>query len=192
MGRRTRRRCSSSHNGATLIGHVDCGLHQPCIPSGCKGGRNGCGGDRPSTRSARSLPPAVALVNPNREDDLSGQGICVRQAWCFSCWSRRCAIAEGTGGIDRPFTLDLLSLLDIVALATVCDVVPLKGLNRAYVVKGLIAALICTMPGLRPSSRRPVSGGLSRPIISGSSSAADQCRRPYRGCGAWQSPADDR
>src|SRR5690606_30750399 len=32
---------------------------------------------------------------------------------------------------------DLLTLLDLVALATVCDVVPLTGLNRAYVVKGL-------------------------------------------------------
>jgi single-stranded-DNA-specific exonuclease len=32
---------------------------------------------------------------------------------------------------------DLLGLLDLVALATVCDVVPLKGLNRAFVAKGL-------------------------------------------------------
>src|SRR5690606_39820063 len=32
---------------------------------------------------------------------------------------------------------DLLTLLDLVALATVCDVVPLTGLNRAYVVRGL-------------------------------------------------------
>ena len=34
---------------------------------------------------------------------------------------------------------DLLGLLDLVALATVCDVVPLKGLNRAFVAKGLQA-----------------------------------------------------
>jgi single-stranded-DNA-specific exonuclease len=35
--------------------------------------------------------------------------------------------------------IDLLGLLDLVALATVCDVVPLIGINRAFVVKGLVA-----------------------------------------------------
>ena len=34
---------------------------------------------------------------------------------------------------------DLLGYLDLVALATVCDVVPLNGVNRAFVVKGLLA-----------------------------------------------------
>ena len=41
-------------------------------------------------------------------------------------------------GFSRPLP-DLLDFLDLVALGTVCDMVPLTGLNRAYVVKGLIA-----------------------------------------------------
>src|SRR6185436_9475329 len=40
-----------------------------------------------------------------------------------------------TGG--APAAVDLLEMLDLVALATVCDVVPLRGLNRAYVARGL-------------------------------------------------------
>src|SRR6185295_19877271 len=45
--------------------------------------------------------------------------------------------------------LDLLSLLDLVALGTVADVVPLKGLNRAFVKKGLIALRNRDSVGLR-------------------------------------------
>jgi single-stranded-DNA-specific exonuclease len=44
--------------------------------------------------------------------------------------------AQGFYGASRPEP-DLLSWLDIVALATVCDVVPLQGVNRAFVVQGL-------------------------------------------------------
>ena len=59
----------------------------------------------------------------------------------------------------RAFTLDLLAWLDIVALATVCDVVPLKGLNRAYVVKGLLAARNMGNAGLAALFRKAGLGG---------------------------------
>jgi single-stranded-DNA-specific exonuclease len=58
-------------------------------------------------------------------------------------------------------SLDLLSWLDIVALATVCDVVPLKGLNRAYVVKGLVAARHQSNAGLAALFRK---AGLAGPV----------------------------
>jgi single-stranded-DNA-specific exonuclease len=64
-------------------------------------------------------------------------------------------------GDRRAASLDLLSWIDIVALATVCDVVPLKGLNRAYVVKGLIAARHMTNVGLAALFRK---AGLSGPV----------------------------
>src|SRR5204863_422391 len=55
---------------------------------------------------------------------------------------------RGAYGADRS-PPDLLALLDLVALATVCDVVPLKGLNRAYVMKGLQAMRLRRNAGLR-------------------------------------------
>jgi len=51
---------------------------------------------------------------------------------------------EGWRG-ERP---DLLQWLDLVALATVCDVVPLRGLNRAYVRQGLRVMAKRARPGL--------------------------------------------
>jgi single-stranded-DNA-specific exonuclease len=84
------------------------------------------------------LPEVTALVNPNRQDDLSGQGhLCAAGVVFLTLVAtvrelrRRGAYGNGTA---EP---DLLKDLDIVALATVADVVPLTGLNRAYVVKGL-------------------------------------------------------
>ena len=93
------------------------------------------------------LPPCLALVNPNREDDLSGQGhLCaagvVYLVLVATLRDLRKAAHPGST------SMDLLSLLDLVALATICDVVPLKGLNRAYVVKGLAAARLMNNSGL--------------------------------------------
>jgi single-stranded-DNA-specific exonuclease len=82
------------------------------------------------------LPPALAIVNPNRQDDMSGQGHLAAVGVVFltlvavSREMRR----RGRKGADLP---DVLALLDLAALATVCDVVPLAGFNRALVVKGL-------------------------------------------------------
>ncbi|MGF1454212.1 MAG: single-stranded-DNA-specific exonuclease RecJ [Alphaproteobacteria bacterium] len=81
------------------------------------------------------LPPAVAIVNPNRLDDASGLGALAAVGVTFMvCVGlvghlRR----EGFAG-DLP---DLRQWLDLVVLGTVCDVVPLTGLNRAFVVQGL-------------------------------------------------------
>ena len=96
------------------------------------------------------LPPALALVNPNREDDLSNLGhlaavgvtfmacvALVRELRLRNFWSRMRA---------EP---DLLALLDLVALGTVADVVALKGLNRAFVTKGLVAMRARENAGLR-------------------------------------------
>lgn len=84
-----------------------------------------------------TLPAAVAIVNPNREDDLSGQGhLCAAGVVFLTLVRTATILRERAPEIERP---DLLGLLDLVALATVCDVVPLTGVNRAFVVKGLIA-----------------------------------------------------
>ncbi len=86
------------------------------------------------------LPPAVAIINPNRRDDLSGLGhlAAVGLAFMTVVAVNRELRARGFWTDARPAP-DLLALLDDVALGTVADVVPLIGLNRAFVVKGLIA-----------------------------------------------------
>jgi single-stranded-DNA-specific exonuclease len=86
------------------------------------------------------LPPAVAIVNPNRRDDLSGLGHLAAVGLTFMTVVaiNRVLRSRGFWTTDRPEP-DLLSFLDDVALGTVADVVPLIGLNRAFVAKGLIA-----------------------------------------------------
>ena len=87
-----------------------------------------------------TLPPAVAVVNPNRLDDLSGLGhlAAVGLVFLTVVAVNRELRKRGFWHVLRPEP-DLLDLVDLVALGTVADVVPLKGLNRAFVAKGLIA-----------------------------------------------------
>lgn len=84
------------------------------------------------------LPEAVAVINPNRLDDESGQGqlAAVGVAFLLAVAVNRALREAGWYTADRPAP-DLLSLLDIVALGTVADVVPLTGANRALVAQGL-------------------------------------------------------
>lgn len=84
------------------------------------------------------LPEVAALVNPNRQDDVSGQGHLCAAGVTFLVLVATVRELRRRGaygnGVAEP---QLLELLDLVALATVADVVPLVGLNRAYVTKGL-------------------------------------------------------
>ncbi len=91
------------------------------------------------------LPPANALVNPNRPDDISGLGYLCAAGVTFMVLVAVNRALRNRGDTGLP---DLLSLLDLVALATVCDVVPLTGLNRAFVVRGLEVARRGEKPGL--------------------------------------------
>jgi single-stranded-DNA-specific exonuclease len=84
------------------------------------------------------LPVAVAVINPNRQDDLSGFGyLCAAGVTMILVASvNRLLRARGWYSDSRPEP-NMLQWLELVALATVCDVVPLKALNRAYVTQGL-------------------------------------------------------
>ncbi|WP_086466687.1 single-stranded-DNA-specific exonuclease RecJ [Oceanibaculum nanhaiense] len=84
-----------------------------------------------------SLPRAIAVVNPNRldEDSPHGQLAAVGVAFLLVVALNRRLREEGWYA-SRPEP-DLMQWLDLVALGTVCDVVPLTGLNRALVAQGL-------------------------------------------------------
>ncbi len=124
--------------GAKLIVTVDCGTTSFEPLSVAK--RLGCDVVVVDHHQAdATLPEAVAVVNPNRQDDISGLGHLCAAGVVFMVLvaTQRHLRREGfyaAQGIDEPA---LMSLLDLVALATVADVVPLTGLNRAYVTQGL-------------------------------------------------------
>jgi single-stranded-DNA-specific exonuclease len=83
------------------------------------------------------LPEAVALVNPNRFDETSELGHLCAAGVAYLlviALNRKLRAAGFFNSLDEP---DLFSFLDLVALGTVCDVMLLKGLNRAFVHQGL-------------------------------------------------------
>ena len=94
---------------------------------------------------AETLPPALAVVNPNRQDeDGSLAHLCAAGVvFLLLVEANRRLRAEGVAGPD------LMALLDLVALATVADVAPLIGVNRAFVRQGLRVMARRDRPGLR-------------------------------------------
>lgn len=100
-------------------------------------------------QAPENLPDAYALVNPNRLDDLSGLGHLCAAGVVFMTLvavNRELRRRGFWKGRTEP---DLMGALDLVALATIADVVPLKGLNRAFVRQGLAIMRARSRPGLR-------------------------------------------
>jgi single-stranded-DNA-specific exonuclease len=134
--------------GATLLVTVDCGTTSIEPLSEAKAlGMDVVVIDHHQADEA--LPPALAIVNPNRRDDLSGLGYLAAVGLVFMTVVavNRELRARGFWTDARPEP-DLLSFLDDVALGTVADVVPLIGLNRAFVAKGLLVLRRREQPGL--------------------------------------------
>lgn len=88
-------------------------------------------------QSAEKMPPAVAVVNPNRLDETSEHRYLAAVGMAFLLAVAVQSMLRERGYFEGKTKPDLLSLLDIVALGTVCDVVPLVGANRAFVSQGL-------------------------------------------------------
>ena len=95
------------------------------------------------------LPAAHAIVNPNRQDDMSGLGhLCAAGVvYMVLVGLNRALRLAGFWTAERPEP-DLRQALDLVALATVADVVPLRGLNRAFVTRGLEIMRARRRPGI--------------------------------------------
>jgi single-stranded-DNA-specific exonuclease len=93
-------------------------------------------------------PPARAVVNPNRLDDTSGLGHLTAAGVTFlaAVALNRAARARGLAPPEGSF--DMMGLLDLTALGTICDVAPLTGLNRVFVTQGLKVLEKLARPGL--------------------------------------------
>jgi single-stranded-DNA-specific exonuclease len=119
--------------GATLIVCVDCGIaaHEALA---------GAGADIVvlDHHKAEGPPPrVVAAVNPNRLDCPSGlRQLCAAGVAFLAAVGMQRELRRRGFFAARPEP-DLREMLDMVALATVCDVVPLLGVNRAFVQQGL-------------------------------------------------------
>ena len=137
-----------SRRGATLLVTVDCGTTSDGpIATAVRLGLETIVIDH--HRAGATLPPALAVVNPNRLDDLSGLGhLCAAGVVFMVLVSVLRGLRQSEFWGARP-TPDLLAELDLVALATVADVVPLVGLNRAFVTKGLAVMRDRARPGLK-------------------------------------------
>lgn len=93
---------------------------------------------------AETLPPALAVVNPNRADEDGALGHLCAAGVVFLTLVQAGRVLRGLG---RPEP-DLMAMLDLVALATVADVAPLLGVNRAFVRQGLAVMARRQRPGL--------------------------------------------
>ena len=123
--------------GAKLIVTVDCGTTSVDVLDGATArGVDVLVVDH--HQADERLPAVHALVNPNRLDDISGQGHLCAAGVVFLVLVATARELRQRGFYGAKMgEPPLMSELDLVALATVADVVPLKGLNRAYVTKGL-------------------------------------------------------
>ena len=123
--------------GAGLIVTVDCGIaaHEP-LAAVASTGMDVIVVDH--HLAGPELPRAHSVINPNRLDEDGAYGHLCAAGVTFILLvalirelRQRNAFA---GGRQAP---DLMRQLDLVGLATVCDVVPLTGVNRAFVSQGL-------------------------------------------------------
>lgn len=109
-----------------------------------------------------NLPECVGVINPNRLDqietdckDLAAVGVVF-----MTLVALQKRLREGGFFQNRPEP-NLLSFLDLVALGTVCDVVPLRGLNRVFVTQGL--KVMCKQGNAGLTELADVSGLTSMP-----------------------------
>ncbi|MCV9935127.1 single-stranded-DNA-specific exonuclease RecJ [Boseaceae bacterium BT-24-1] len=134
--------------GATLLVTVDCGTtsHEP-LQQAARLGLDIVVLDH--HQAPELLPSAEALVNPNRQDDLAGLGhLCAAGVVFLTLVATNRELRRRGAWQARGSEPDLLAALDLVGLATIADVVPLIGLNRAFVRQGIAMMRTRQRPGL--------------------------------------------
>ncbi|MBM3516897.1 MAG: single-stranded-DNA-specific exonuclease RecJ [Alphaproteobacteria bacterium] len=123
-------------SGVRLVVTVDCGTHAfAAIEAAAQAGQQVIVADHHAAEAR--LPAAYAVVNPNRHDGDGryGELAAVGVAFLLVVAINRALRRAGWYAARRE--PDLRQWLDLVALGTVCDVVPLVGVNRALTRQGL-------------------------------------------------------
>ena len=135
-----------AERGARLIVCVDCGTtaHAAFAPL-----HNAVDIVVLDHHKSEGPPPAVrAVVNPNRLDCPSGLNTICAAAVAFIAAVALLRTLRRRGFFATRVEPDLRESLDLVALATICDVMPLTGLNRAFVIQGLKVMARRSRPGI--------------------------------------------
>jgi single-stranded-DNA-specific exonuclease len=137
---------SLADRGATLIVCVDCGTAAAEILATITPRADVIVLDHHAAQGV--IPAVTAVVNPNRPDCNSGLRMLCAGGVAFMAAIATQRVLRKSGFFETMPEPDLKELLDLVALSTVCDVMPLTGLNRAFVVAGLKILERRSRPGL--------------------------------------------
>lgn len=136
-----------AEEGTNLVITVDCGATSvEALTAARDAGMDAIVLDH---HAVETLPPAYGQVNPNQPGDASGLGyLCATGVTFLFVVALNRQLRESgwyeASGIAEP---DLRDYVDLVGLATVCDVVPLVGVNRAFVRAGLAKLSMLSRPG---------------------------------------------
>lgn len=130
-----------ARQGSSLVVTVDCGAQAfEALEAAQAAGLDVIVVDH--HKCATALPPALALVNPNRLDEGpegAGHGHMAAVGVAFLLGAALLRTLRARGWFASRPEPRLIDLLDLVALGTVADVAPIRGINRAFVAQGLKA-----------------------------------------------------
>ena len=133
--------------GAGLVITVDCGISNAIEVAAA----NGFGLDLVVVdhhQPPELLPPAVAVVNPHRKDcTFPDKGMCAAGLAFYLVIGLRAKLRDA-GWFKNGVAPDIRHFLDIVTLGTIADMVPLKGVNRTLIKRGLSELGTSTRPGV--------------------------------------------
>ena len=100
------------------------------------------------TSRRRSFRRAVAVINPHRKDcAFPDKGLCAAGLAFYLVIGLRAKLRDA-GWFENSAAPDIRHYLDIVTLGTIADMVPLKGVNRTLIKRGLAELANSTRPGV--------------------------------------------
>ncbi|MCB9964902.1 MAG: single-stranded-DNA-specific exonuclease RecJ [Rhodospirillales bacterium] len=105
--------------------------------------------DHHEPEKEKPLPEAHFIIDPKRADDKSGlDDLCAAGLSWMACYATGKELLR-RGFVSDKKELGLSALLDLVALGTTCDMVPLRGINRILMDAGMRALQLRSTPGIQ-------------------------------------------